>query len=205
GGGEPTSPAASPGEAELEGPAVNPGNDEPTGPAANPGEDEPAFPPSLLGKGAGGLGPFPDPKFAELPALVIVDAGEGALSAALEALWEVGVTDIPVIALAKEHEEIFRPGEPDPLVLPRNSQALYLVQRIRDEAHRFAITYHRKVRTKQTFDSLLDSVPGVGPRRKQQLLRRFGSVKAIREATLNELAATPGMTRAAAEKIKELI
>ncbi len=153
------------------------------------------------GAAAGGA----DPKFAELPDLIIIDGGKGQLSAALEALWEVGVTDIPVVALAKENEEIYRPGSPEPQLLPRTSQALYLVQRIRDEAHRFALTYHRQKRSKIGFESLLDGVPGVGPRRKAQLLRRFGSLKAIRDATVEELAATPGMTRAAAEKIKELL
>ena len=107
------------------------------------------------------------------------------------------------IVLPKENEEIFYPGSSRALVLPRTSQALYLVQRIRDEAHRFAITYHRKVRAKRGLGSALDEVPGVGPRRKQALIKQFGSVKAIREASLEELQAVPGMTRPAAEKLKE--
>jgi excinuclease ABC subunit C len=143
--------------------------------------------------------------WAALPDLVIVDGGKGQLNAALEALDDLGLANLPAVGLAKEHEEIFRPGISEGLMLPRNSQALYLVQRIRDEAHRFAITYHRKVRAKRGFGSALDEVPGIGPRRKQALIKHFGTVRAIREASLEELLAVPGMNRRAAEKIKEML
>jgi len=109
--------------------------------------------------------------------------------------------NIPLAGLAKRFEELFVVGVSEPVVLDRTSQALYLVQRIRDEAHRFAITYHRSVRAKSGIRSALDEVPGVGPKRKKALLRKFGSLKAVREATVEEIAATPGFTRAVAEKV----
>jgi len=145
----------------------------------------------------------PPSDWAALPDLVMVDGGKGQLSSALEVLDDLGLANVPAIGLAKENEEIFKPGASAGLLLPRTSQALYLVQRIRDEAHRFAITYHRKVREKKGFGSALDEVPGIGPRRKQALMKHFGTVRAIREATLEELLAVPGMNRQAAEKIKE--
>jgi len=140
-----------------------------------------------------------------MPDLVIVDGGKGQLNAALEVLDSLGLADLPVVGLAKEREEIFRPGEPNGLLLPRSSQGLYLIQRIRDEAHRFAITYHRKVRGRQGLGSILDEVPGIGPKRKQALIKHFGTVSAIRQASLEELLAVPGMNRRAAEKIKEML
>ncbi len=112
---------------------------------------------------------------------------------------------IPVVGLAKRFEEIFVPDEDEPIVLPRGSEALYLVQRIRDEAHRFAITFHRQVRGKTAITSALDSVPGIGPKRKKALLKKFGSVKAIREASVDDVASTVGFTRALAEKVKESV
>jgi excinuclease ABC subunit C len=137
-----------------------------------------------------------------IPDLVIVDGGKGQLSAALGAMTELGMTDVPLAGLAKRFEELYVPGRSDPIVLPRRSQALYLVQRIRDEAHRFAITYHRSVRGKRALASVFDEVPGIGPARKKALLRRFGSVRRIREASLEEVAATPGVGRVAAERLK---
>ncbi len=139
----------------------------------------------------------------DLPDLVIVDGGKGQLRAAVEAMRELGVYDIPVAGLAKRHEELFVPGEEAPILLPRGSEALYLVQRVRDEAHRFAIAYHRQVRRKAATESVLDSIPGVGPRRKRALLRKFGSLKAVREAGVDEIASTAGYTRTLAEKVKE--
>jgi excinuclease ABC subunit C len=120
--------------------------------------------------------------WATMPDLVIVDGGKGQLNAALEVLDELGLASLSAVGLAKENEEIFQPGISAGLMLPRTSQALYLVQRIRDEAHRFAITYHRKVRSKKGFRSALDEIPGVGPKRKQALIKQFGSLKAIRDA-----------------------
>ena len=138
-----------------------------------------------------------------LPDLLVVDGGKGQLNVALEVLDEFGLRgQVAAVGLAKQEEEMFLPGRPEPLRLPRASQGLYLMQRVRDEAHRFAITYHRHVRCKGTLTSQLDGVPGIGPRRRSALLRRFGSVEAIREASVEELAAVPGMTRPAAEQLK---
>lgn len=139
-----------------------------------------------------------------MPDLIIIDGGKGQLSAAMEVLQDLHI-DVPTVGLAKENEEIFTPGSPDPIILPRSSQGLYLVQRIRDEAHRFGITYHRKLRSDRTFKSVLDEIPGIGPKRKQALMKHYGSVRAISAASIDELAALNGMTRDAAEKVKEYI
>ncbi len=147
--------------------------------------------------------PEVEDSFGAVPDLVLIDGGKGHLSAAQEVFLQLGIDDVPLASIAKENEWLFVPHAPDPIVLPRNSQALFLVQRIRDEAHRFAITYHKKLRSKTGMVSALDSVPGVGPKRKRLLLRKFGTVKAIREASLDDLAAVPGMTRSLAEKLKE--
>jgi excinuclease ABC subunit C len=136
-----------------------------------------------------------------VPDLVIVDGGKGQVSAAHDVMRNMGVGHIPLAGLAKRFEELYVKDVSEPIVLPRTSQALYLVQRIRDEAHRFAITYHRKVRAKAGMRSALDAIPGVGPKRKKALLRKFGSVKGIREAGVEEIAATPGFTRSLAEKV----
>ncbi len=137
-----------------------------------------------------------------LPDLVIVDGGKGQLSAAVHVMTELGLTDVPLSGLAKRFEELYVPGQAAPIVLPRKSQGLYLVQRIRDEAHRFAITYHREVRGKRALHSELDDVAGIGPGRKKALLKRFGSVRRIREASVDEVAATPGISRELAERLK---
>ena len=137
-----------------------------------------------------------------VPDLVIVDGGKGQLSAAVGALSELGITDVPLTGLAKRFEELYLPGRSAPVVLPRRSQALYLVQRIRDEAHRFAITYHRDVRGKRALRSELDEIAGIGPGRKKALLKRFGSVRRIREASIDDVAATPGISRDLAERLK---
>jgi excinuclease ABC subunit C len=148
-----------------------------------------------------------------LPDLIIIDGGKGQLNAAMEVMNDLKL-DIPTIGVAKEEgshtklataEEIYIPGASEPIVLPRNSQGLYLLQRIRDEAHRFSITYHRKVRSERTFKSVLDEIPGIGPRRKKALMNHFGSVRAISAASVEELAGLEGMTREAAEKVKEFI
>ncbi|MCX7622536.1 MAG: excinuclease ABC subunit UvrC [Thermomicrobium sp.] len=136
-----------------------------------------------------------------LPDLILIDGGKGQLNAAREALAALGLT-LPIAALAKEHEELYVPGRSAPIVLPRDSQALFLVQRIRDEAHRFAVTFHRARRTRSTLRSRLDDIPGIGPRRRRELLRRFGSVEGIRRASVEEIAAVPGIGRALAERIK---
>jgi excinuclease ABC subunit C len=140
-----------------------------------------------------------------LPDLLIVDGGKGQLNAALEVMTESGVEDVPVIGLAKQREEVFLAGRSKPILLPRDSQGLYLLQRIRDEAHRFAIQYHRKLRKKKGMTSALDAIPGIGPKRRQALLKRFGSVDAIREASVEELAAVPGMNWEVAARVKEVL
>jgi len=137
-----------------------------------------------------------------LPDLVIIDGGRGQVSAALEVLQELGLTDLPLAGIAKEREELFLPNRAEPITLPHTSQALYLVQRIRDEAHRFAITYHRSLRAKATTRSAFDELPGVGPKRRRALLRVFGSVKRVREAPVEQIAAVPGIGRSLAERIK---
>ena len=140
-----------------------------------------------------------------VPDLVILDGGKGQLSAGQAALSDAGLLQIPIAALAKEREELFVPARPDPIVLPRTAQGLYLVQRIRDEAHRFAVTYHQKVRAKRAVRSVLDDVEGVGPTKKRALLRRFGSVRAMREAPVSDVAAVAGVGTALAERIKQAI
>jgi excinuclease ABC subunit C len=137
-----------------------------------------------------------------MPDLVIVDGGKGQVSAAKEVLDELDLHDLPLAGLAKEREELFLPGSPDPIVLPPTSSALYLVQRLRDEAHRFAITYHRTLRDRRTVRSAFDDLPGVGPKRKRELLKVFGSIKRVREAPVEQIAAVPGISRALAERIK---
>ena len=137
-----------------------------------------------------------------MPDLVIVDGGKGQVSAAKEVLDELGLHDLPLAGLAKEREELFLPGRSDPILLPPTSSALYLVQRLRDEAHRFAITYHRDLRAKRSVRSAFDDLPGVGPKRKRELLKVFGSVKRVRDAPVEQIAAVPGISRALAERIK---
>jgi excinuclease ABC subunit C len=137
-----------------------------------------------------------------LPDLVVVDGGKGQVSAAREVLDELGLHDLPLAGLAKEREELFLPDRSDPIVLPATSPALYLVQRLRDEAHRFAITYHRQVRAKAQVRSALDDLPGVGPARKRALLRVFGSAQQIRQASVEQVAAVPGIGPALAARIK---
>ena len=137
-----------------------------------------------------------------MPDLVIVDGGRGQVSAAKAVLDELGLHDLPLAGLAKEREELFLPGRPDPVVLPPTSSALYLVQRLRDEAHRFAITYHRTLRDRRTVRSAFDDLPGVGPKRKRELLKVFGSIKRVREAPVEQIAAVPGIGRSLAERIK---
>ena len=143
-------------------------------------------------------------KWAILPDLVIIDGGKGQLGIAVEVLKEFDLLEqVPVVSLAKRHEEIFVPGRRQSVMLADNSEGLYLVQRIRDEAHRFAVTYHRDLRSKASISSSLEKVDGIGPKRRLALLKAFGSLDAIRAASLDDLAAVPGMSRPAAEAIKE--
>jgi excinuclease ABC subunit C len=145
-----------------------------------------------------------DRSFTSRPDLILLDGGKGQLSAALEVLESSGYADIPTFALAKEHEEIFAPGRSEPIVQERNSPGMFLVQRIRDEAHRFAITHHRKVRARKALTSPLDSVEGIGPARKRALLRHFGSVQAIRDAAVEDIVAL-GVPERLAKRLKETL
>lgn len=140
-------------------------------------------------------------KFAYAPNLIVVDGGAPQVAAAERALLELGATDIAVVGLAKRLEEIWLPGNPDPIILPRNSEGLYLLQRVRDEAHRFAITFHRSRRSKIMLESLLDEIEDLGPTRRAALLDRYGSVSAIRKATPEDIAKTPGIGERLAEAI----
>jgi excinuclease ABC subunit C len=145
-----------------------------------------------------------DNPWSLIPNLVIIDGGKGELNAALEVLEDFGLREVvPVVGLAKREEEIFIPGVSEPVLLPHNSQGLFLIQRIRDETHRFGVTYHRKLRGKSAVHSRLDDIEGIGPKRRKALMQKFGSVEAIRQATIDELAAVPGMTKRAAEALKE--
>jgi excinuclease ABC subunit C len=144
-------------------------------------------------------------KFAYAPGLVVVDGGPPQVAAAQRALDELGIDDVPVCGLAKRLEEVWLPSQEDPVILPRTSEGLYLLQRIRDEAHRFAITHHRSRRSKTMVESLLDDVPGLGEVRRKSLLKRFGSLKRLRAATVEEIAEVPGIGTRTAEAIVEAL
>jgi excinuclease ABC subunit C len=145
-----------------------------------------------------------DEKFGETPDLILIDGGKGQLSAAVEVAQEMGI-EVPMIGLAKQFEEIFLPGRPDPVRLPRNSPALFLLQRIRDEAHRFGLTFHRLLRSKAATASALDGITGIGRKRREQLLKHFGSVEAMKRASLEDLVGVPGMTRPAADRVYQFL
>ena len=155
-------------------------------------------------KAGGELGSKGD-KWAIMPDLILIDGGKGQLNAVLEVLEEYGLDDLAVVGLAKKNEELFLPDQSRPVILPRGSQGLFLVQRVRDEAHRFAVAHHRSVRRKTGLASQLDAVPGIGPRRRAALLKKFGSLEAIRAASVEELAAVPGMTQKVAQAVKDFL
>ncbi|HEX9890911.1 MAG TPA: excinuclease ABC subunit UvrC [Actinomycetota bacterium] len=140
-------------------------------------------------------------RFSYPPSLAVVDGGRGQLNVAVRVLEALGL-DVPVVGLAKRLEEVYLPGQPDPLLLPRGSEALYVLQHVRDEAHRFALDYHRKKRERRALASPLDDIPGVGPARKRALLRRFGSLARLSRATTEEIAETPGVGPSLAGEIK---
>jgi len=146
-----------------------------------------------------------EPSFSQLPDLLLIDGGKGQLSAGREVLERMGLASIPTFGLAKQQEELFRPDHSDPIRLPLDSAALFLVQRVRDEAHRFAVTFHRVVRKRDAFASALDGISGLGPARRRALLREFGSVENIRGATLEALTEVKGITRPVAAAIKEML
>jgi excinuclease ABC subunit C len=144
-------------------------------------------------------------RFAYPPNLVVIDGGKGQLNRAVEVMTELGVTDVTTVSLAKRMEELFRPGETDPIRIPRGSESLYLLQSIRDEAHRFAISYHRLKRGKQMTRSALDGIPGLGDTRRRKLLKHFGSVKRVRAASVEELASVQGIPQTVAEAVYEAL
>lgn len=139
--------------------------------------------------------------YEDLPSLVVIDGGKGQLSSALEVIRGLGLAELPVVGLAKREEEIFLPHQSESILLDRDSAALHLIQRIRDEAHRFAITYHRKLRGKRNLVSVLDHVEGIGPKRRQELWKAFKTLEAMKAASVEELAAVEGMNRAAAQAL----
>lgn len=143
--------------------------------------------------------------WTQLPDLMVIDGGKGQLNAALEVMSEYGLEGVPVVGLAKAREEIFKPGEPDPVNLPLDSPGLLLMQHVRDEAHRFAISYHQRLRRRERLSSVLEEIPGIGPKRRQALLRRFGSVEDIRKASLDDLATVEGMNRTVARRVREYL
>ncbi|HEU4489021.1 MAG TPA: helix-hairpin-helix domain-containing protein, partial [Actinomycetota bacterium] len=143
----------------------------------------------------------PSRKFAYTPNLVVIDGGKGQLGRVVEVMSELGIDDIALCALAKRMEEVFVPDRAEPIVIPRSSEALYLLQSVRDEAHRFALAYHQLRRGKSMTRSALDAVPGLGDARRRKLLNHFGSVKRIRAASLEELYEVPGLPRAVAEAV----
>jgi excinuclease ABC subunit C len=143
--------------------------------------------------------------WAIIPDLVLIDGGKGHLTTALEVRQELGIDSIPMASLAKENEDVFIPEQATPVDIPKDSHALHLLQRARDEAHRFAISYHQKLRRKEGVTSALDSILGIGLKRKKALIKRFGSIEIIKEASLEELSQTEGITLALAKKIKEYL
>ncbi len=143
--------------------------------------------------------------WSSIPDLILIDGGRGHLNAVFQLMHEMEIDSVPLASIAKANEEVFIPDATEPIILPRNSQGLYLLQRIRDEAHRFAISYHTKVRQRAAFVSPLDQVAGIGPKRKRALIKKFESIKGIKAASVDELASAQGMTESLAERLKEYL
>mgnify|MGYP001792725533 CR=1 FL=1 len=141
-------------------------------------------------------------RFAYPPNLLVIDGGKGQLGVAVRVLEDLGLEEISVVGLAKRFEEVYRPGESDPVRIPRDSPALYLLQHVRDAAHRFAITYHRKLRAQAQTKSVFDDMPGIGPARKRALRRVFGSATQLKNASIDEISSVPGSSRTLAERIR---
>jgi excinuclease ABC subunit C len=183
-------------------PADAPGADHPAG-AAGTVAAAPARPETDEAAAGGPIDPETGRprKFAYPPQLVVVDGGPPQVAAACKALAELGMDDVAVCGLAKRLEEVWVPGEGDPVILPRSSEGLYLLQRVRDEAHRFAITYQRSKRSKSMKAGVLDTVPGLGGTRRQALLKHFGSLKRLRAASVEEICQVPGIGRRTAETV----
>jgi excinuclease ABC subunit C len=143
--------------------------------------------------------------FAMFPDLLVIDGGKGQLSSVCQRLQEIGAVPSAIVSLAKREEEVFLPGRSAPVLLPRESEALHILQQIRDEAHRFAITFHRELRGKGQTKSLLDEAPGIGEKRRKSLLKSFGSLDGIKDASVDELAAAPAMNRRAATELYDYL
>jgi len=143
--------------------------------------------------------------WAVMPDLILIDGGKGHLNAALKVRQELGIDSISVASLAKENEDVFVPGKPGPVDIPRDSPALHILQRARDEAHRFAISYHRKLRRKEGIASILDNIPGLGPKRKRALIKQFGSIEAIKKASTEEIGQIERLTSTIAQKVKQYL
>ncbi|MCK4354405.1 MAG: excinuclease ABC subunit UvrC [Dehalococcoidia bacterium] len=143
--------------------------------------------------------------WAVMPDLILIDGGKGHLNAALEVRQELGIDSISMASLAKENEDIFVPGKPGPVDIPRDSPALHILQRARDEAHRFAISYHQKLRRKEGIASILDNIPGIGPKRKRALIKQFGSIEAIKKASIEEIGQIESLTSTIAQKVKQYL
>jgi excinuclease ABC subunit C len=149
-------------------------------------------------------GAKPDPSFSALPDLVLIDGGKGQLNRSAEVLAELDLLDtIPIASLAKQYEEVFLPGTPYPVRFEKDAPGLHLLQRARDEAHRFAITAHRKRRSRSGLESSLEKIPGIGPARRKELLKKFKTVQNIRDASVEELSQTPKITLKIAQSIKK--
>jgi excinuclease ABC subunit C len=181
-----------------------PDGDLPT-PGAPEGVRTPAAMPSATAAGSAGEAPPAPARFAYPPSLVVIDGGAPQVDAAYQVLVDLGLTDIAVVGLAKRLEEVWLPDEEDPVILPRTSQGLYLLQRVRDEAHRTAIRYQRQKRSARMTTSVLDDIPGLGPARRKALLSRFGSVRTLRAATPEMICGVPGIGPALAERILQAL
>ena len=144
-----------------------------------------------------------DFSFSKIPDLILIDGGKGQLSAVMEVVLNLGVRDIAIASIAKKEERIFLPDFSESITLPEKSQGLFLLQKCRDEAHRFAVTYHRNIRANSVFKSPLDHILGIGPNKKKILINKFGSINSIKNSTLEEISKTKGINKNLAIKIKE--
>ena len=140
-----------------------------------------------------------------MPDLIVIDGGKGHLTSALEVLLHSGLNELSITSLAKENEELFVPESPEPIILPRDSQGLFLLQRLRDEAHRFAITFHRQLRSQKSLKSKIDDVPGIGPKKRKLLINHFGSMKNIQKSSIEEISSLPGINKSLAKTLLEFL
>ena len=146
-----------------------------------------------------------DQNWKTMPDLIVIDGGKGHLTSALEVLLHSGLNELSITSLAKENEELFVPESPEPIILPRDSQGLFLLQRLRDEAHRFAITFHRQLRSQKSLKSKIDDVPGIGPKKRKLLINHFGSMKNIQKSSIEEISSLPGINKSLAKTLLEFL